>query len=135
MTTGIIIVDHGSRSTESNALLHEVADRFAARVNEHFEIVEPAHMELADPDIAEAYTRCVGRGATRIIVCPMFFGRGKHWHVDIPSQVAQAAKEFPNTRYQIAAPLGADDLLLDLLAKRAFESLGINANQSMVLSI
>ncbi len=100
-------------------MLEEVADLFARRFAESFEIVEPAHMELAEPSIATAYARCAARGATRVIVVPFFLGPGKHWTTDIPQLSAAAAKSHPNTRYHVAMPLGIDDLILDLLAKRA----------------
>jgi sirohydrochlorin ferrochelatase len=118
MSDGIIIVDHGSRQAESNRLLEEVATRFAGRFPRQYSIVEPAHMELAEPTIAAAYTRCVERGATRVIVCPFFLGPGKHWTQDIPRLAAQAAKWHPHTTFCVAHTLGIDDLLLDLLAKR-----------------
>lgn len=59
METIIIIVDHGSRISESNRMFEEVARRFAGK----YEIVEPAHMELAEPSIATAYAAAVARGA------------------------------------------------------------------------
>src|SRR5688500_5667397 len=96
MVTGIIIVDHGSRSTDSNALLIELAERFAARFAARYAIVEPAHMELADPTIGRAFARCVWRGADRIVVCPFFLGPGKHWQSDIPRLVEEAAATFPD---------------------------------------
>lgn len=115
--TGVIIVDHGSRRAQSNEALEEVARLFAGRFPDAG-VVEPAHMELAMPDIAAAYARCVERGATRIVVLPFFLARGKHWTRDIPSLTSQAAEAHPGTRYRIAEPLGIDDLILDLLKKR-----------------
>lgn len=117
--TGIIIVDHGSRRTESNEMLEDVAEQFAQRFASEFDIIEPAHMELAMPDIAAAYARCVERGATHVTLLPFFLAKGKHWTKDIPSLTSQAARDFPGTRYTIAEPLGIDDLILDLLRKRA----------------
>jgi sirohydrochlorin ferrochelatase len=119
MATGIIIVDHGSRREQSNRMLEEVAELFAARFREKYDIVEPAHMELAEPSIATAYARCVARGATNVIVCPFFLGPGRHWTQDIPRLTAEAAAAHPDTRYHVAQTLGIDDLILDLLDKRA----------------
>lgn len=116
--TGIVICDHGSRRAQSNESLKEVAERFATRFAADCQIVEPAHMELAMPDIATAYAACVERGASHIVVLPLFLARGKHWTRDIPSLTSQAAASYPGTSYQIAEPLGIDDLLLDLLKKR-----------------
>src|SRR5688500_421401 len=118
MKNGIVIVDHGSRRAESNDMLEEVARLFARRFAERYEIVEPAHMELAEPSIATAYDRCVQRGATRVIVCPFFLGPGKHWTSDIPSLTVAAASKHPSTEYHVAPPLGIDDLMLELINKR-----------------
>jgi sirohydrochlorin ferrochelatase len=119
MQNAIVIVDHGSRRDESNRMLEEVARLFAERFKEAYEIVEPAHMELAEPSIATAFARCVERGATRVVICPFFLGPGKHWTQDIPRLTAEAAEKFPGTGYHVAPTLGIDDLILDLLAKRA----------------
>jgi sirohydrochlorin ferrochelatase len=118
MRNGIIIVDHGSRREESNRLLEDVAALFAQRFQQTHEIVEPAHMELAEPSIATAYERCVQRGAQRVVVCPFFLGPGKHWTTDIPSLAADAARRFPQTTFHVTPPLGIDDLIVDLLNKR-----------------
>lgn len=119
MHTGIIIVDHGSRREESNRMLEELAALFAQRFAQRFEIVEPAHMELSEPSIATSYAKCASRGAERIVVVPFFLGPGKHWTQDIPHLTAEAAAKFPRTQYHVAPTLGIDDLILDLLAKRA----------------
>ena len=76
-------------------MLEELASLFAKRFAQMYEIVEPAHMELAEPSIATAYDRCVKRGAQRIVVCPFFLGPGKHWTQDIPRLTAEAAHAHP----------------------------------------
>ena len=119
MPNAIVIVDHGSRRDESNRMLEELARLFAERFRQTYQIVEPAHMELAEPSIATAYAKCVERGATRVVVCPFFLGPGKHWTQDIPRLTAEAAEGFRGTQYHVAPTLGIDDLILDLLAKRA----------------
>lgn len=116
-TTGVIICDHGSRRAQSNDSLKRVAALFAERFSE-VGIVEPAHMELAMPDIAASYAKCVEQGADHIVILPFFLARGKHWTRDIPSLTSQAAAAHPGTTYQVAEPLGIDDLILDLLKKR-----------------
>lgn len=118
MRLGIIIVDHGSRLAESNRLLEELTGLFAQRYAQRYPIVEPAHMELAEPSIATAYRRCVQRGAERVVVCPFFLGPGKHWTSDIPRLTADAARQFPQTCYHVTPTLGIDDLILELLEKR-----------------
>ncbi len=100
-------------------MLEQLAGLFAARFSERYDVVEAAHMELAEPSIATAYAACAKRGATRVVVVPFFLGPGKHWTSDIPKLTAEAAVEFPGTQFHVAQTLGIDDLILDLLDKRA----------------
>jgi sirohydrochlorin ferrochelatase len=115
---GIVIVDHGSRLEQSNRMLEEVASLFAERFTSKYAIIEPAHMELAEPSIATAFGKCAARGAKRVVVLPFFLGPGKHWTQDIPRLTAEAAKKYPGVAYHVAPTLGIDDLILDLLNKR-----------------
>ena len=104
LNTAIIIVDHGSRRAESNEMLQRATERFAA--DSRYAIVEPAHMELAEPSIATAFDRCVQRGAKRVIVFPYFLSPGRHWSEDIPGLVSQAAHNHPQIEWLVTAPFG-----------------------------
>ncbi|XP_023645452.1 sirohydrochlorin ferrochelatase, chloroplastic [Capsella rubella] len=113
---GIIIVDHGSRRQESNLMLEEFVKMFKGKTG--YPIVEPAHMELAEPSIKDAFSLCVQQGAKRVVVSPFFLFPGRHWHKDIPSLTADAAKEFSGISYLITAPLGLHNLLMDVVNDR-----------------
>ncbi|GFQ05366.1 sirohydrochlorin ferrochelatase [Phtheirospermum japonicum] len=75
---GVIIVDHGSRRKKSNLMLNEFVVMFKEKTK--YSIVEPAHMELAEPSIKDAFDSCVLQGAQRVIVSPFFLFPGRHWH-------------------------------------------------------
>eukprot|EP01033_Poteriospumella_lacustris_P010875 gene10875-7734_t len=66
--------------------------------------VEAAHMEMAEPSIAQAYGKCVSRGAEHVVVHPFFLSQGRHVQDDIPQLVQEAAHLFlsPPTRAKIA---------------------------------
>lgn len=119
--TGIIIVDHGSRRAESNETLLAATQRFAAVSD--YEIVEPAHMELAQPDLATAFARCVERGAQQVVVFPYFLSPGRHWKQDIPELVAAAAESYPGIGWTVTAPFGVHDGMLQVIAERIDETL------------
>ena len=85
-TLGIVIVDHGSRRASSNRMLEDFVEIFAAQAPTS--IVEPAHMELAEPSIRVAFGRCVAKGAARVVVMPYFLLPGRHWNEDIPRLTA-----------------------------------------------
>jgi sirohydrochlorin ferrochelatase len=113
---GIILVDHGSRREESNALLLDVVQHFAAATG--LPIVEPAHMELAEPSIATAFSRCIARGASTVVVFPYFLLPGRHWHDDIPQLTAAAARQHPGIRYLVTAPFGLHPLMAEVMRQR-----------------
>ncbi|MCB0882516.1 MAG: hypothetical protein KDC33_09930 [Thermoleophilia bacterium] len=113
---GLIVVDHGSRRAESNAMLEEMAGMVAGVVP--YPIVEPAHMELAEPSIQSAFDTCVARGATTVVISPYFLLPGKHWDEDIPHLAAEAASRHPGVPYLVAAPLGLHPLMAQAVAAR-----------------
>lgn len=116
---GLVIVDHGSRRQQSNDLLIEVVAMF--RRISGVELVEPAHMELAEPSIDTAFTRCVKRGATLVVVCPYFLSPGRHWSQDIPALAAEAAEKHSEVRHLVTAPLGLHEAMAVILQDRILQ--------------
>ncbi len=114
--TGLIIVDHGSRRHESNAMLELFVQRFRARSG--CAIIEPAHMELAEPSIGQAFDKCVKRGARRVIVMPYFLLPGRHWSSDIPRLTEQAAANHPGIEFMVAAPFGLHPMMMQIVESR-----------------
>ena len=128
MQTGIIIVDHGSRLPQSNQMLEQVAAEFAQRFSQRYQIVEPAHMELADPTIPQAFDNCVAQGATLIIVHPYFLSPGRHSTTDIPRMTAAAAARHPAVKFHVTQPLGLDEKIAQLMLQRISHCLQYNFN-------
>ena len=113
---GVILVDHGSRRDESNAMLLDVVRSFVDATR--MPIVEPAHMELAEPSIATAFARCVARGVKTVVVFPYFLLPGRHWNDDIPRLAAAAAKDHPDVQYLVTAPFGLHPLMAEVMQQR-----------------
>jgi sirohydrochlorin ferrochelatase len=121
VVTGIIIVDHGSRREESNQTLLDAVTAF--RAQSAWSIVEPAHMELAPPDIATAFGNCVAHGARRVIIFPYFLSPGRHWTEDIPSLAAEAAAEWTGVEWHVTAPFGLHPAMSSIINDRIAECL------------
>jgi sirohydrochlorin ferrochelatase len=115
----IVVVDHGSRREESNRGLEQIA----AMMADHgpFAIVEPAHMELAEPSIPTAVARCAARGARLVILSPFFLSPGQHWTLDIPRLADEAVAPHAGLRHLVAAPLGTHPGLVEILLERIAE--------------
>jgi hypothetical protein len=116
MKDALIIVDHGSKRENANAVLANLANIFP---RDQFVAIEPAHMELAEPTIAHAFSRCVSAGAERVIVSQFFLSPGRHATRDIPRMVQEAAGDVP---YLISGPLGVDEQIVQLMLKRIDEA-------------
>jgi len=114
--TCVIVVDHGSRRAESNAMLLDVAALF--QQHSGYAIVEPAHMELAEPSLAAAFDRCVERGARLVVIHPYFLLPGRHWKRDIPALAADAARKHPGVSFLVTAPLGLHPLIAEIMSQR-----------------
>lgn len=113
---GLIVVDHGSRRDESNRLLLDVVSQFVDATGA--KIVEPAHMELAEPSIATAFGRCVARGAKTVVVFPYFLLPGRHWDEDIPRLTTAAARKHPGIQFLVTAPFGLHPLMAEVMRQR-----------------
>ena len=118
---GVIVVDHGSLRANANHR-HE---RFVASWREHsrYEIVEPAHMEFAQPSISAAFDSCMAAGATNVVILPLFLWPGVHLERDIPALVAQSASHYPGVEYAVGPPLGEHPLLFEIVDDHTAECL------------
>ncbi len=119
--TGVIIVDHGSRRASSNEMLLEVVKAFREKFS--FSIVEPAHMEIAEPSIAAAFDACVSQGASHVVVFPYILSPGRHWSEDIPRLARQAAEMHHGVTHVVTRPFGIHPLMLTIINERIAECL------------
>ncbi len=114
----ILLIDHGSTRAEANDMLERMAD-VVQHVVGHAVLVRYAHMELAEPTIAQGFANCVRAGATEVIAFPYMLSPGKHVVRDIPRLVGDAAAKHPAVAYRITEPFGLDEKLAEVVATRA----------------
>jgi sirohydrochlorin ferrochelatase len=116
----ILLVDHGSSRREANELLERLAELVAERLPEAF--VSCAHMDLAEPTIAQGIETCAAAGVEEIVVHPYFLGPGNHSSNDIPRLVRAAASKHPGLAVRITGPLGLHPKLIDVILDRVDET-------------
>ena len=114
----ILLIDHGSVRAEANHMLECVAKLVQAMAGDGV-IVRFAHMELAEPSIAEGLARCVSAGATEVIAFPYMLSPGKHSTRDIPRMVAEAARAFPGVACSVTPAFGVHDKLAEVILERS----------------
>jgi sirohydrochlorin ferrochelatase len=120
-TVGVIIADHGSRRASANSMFERMVSAFEQSTA--YAIVEPAHMDLAEPSIATAFNRCVERGAELVVVFPYFLLPGRHCDEDIPALVREAAGNHQGVDYLIAEPFGLHPKICQIIEQRIDEKL------------
>lgn len=114
----ILLIDHGSVREEANQMLVCMANLLQHMVGDDV-LVNFAHMELAEPTIAQGFAACVRDGATDVVVFPYMLSPGKHSTRDIPRMVAEAAAEFPHVTYRVTEAFGMSALLAEVVARRS----------------
>ena len=115
----LLIVDHGSRVALANESVGELAE-LVARAGQ-YDLVLGAHMELAEPSIAQSVERCVAEGVQELTVVPYMLAPGRHAMEDIPRLVEEAAAAHPTLACRVSGPLGVHPLLAELVLVRAQE--------------
>ncbi|MFN2399934.1 MAG: CbiX/SirB N-terminal domain-containing protein [Gemmatimonadaceae bacterium] len=117
---GILIIDHGSVVAAANDMLEGVVTLVQQMASEDV-FVCAAHMELAEPTIAQGFARCVEAGATEVVAFPYMLSPGKHSTRDIPRMVAEAARAFPGVSFRVTDAFGIDEALAAVVLQRAGE--------------
>ncbi|HVD60671.1 MAG TPA: CbiX/SirB N-terminal domain-containing protein [Gemmatimonadaceae bacterium] len=114
----ILLVDHGSVRNEANEMLVDMA-QLVQRMTGNDVIVRYAHMELAEPTIAEGFANCVEAGANEVIVFPYMLSPGRHSTTDIPRMVNAAAANHPGVTFSVTPPFGIEEKLGEIILARA----------------
>jgi sirohydrochlorin ferrochelatase len=113
----ILLIDHGSVRPEANHMLSCAASLLQQMVGRDV-LVRYAHMELAEPSIAQGFADCANAGATEVIAFPYMLSPGKHVSRDVPRLVAEAAAAFPGVAFRVTAAFGVHEKLAELIGLR-----------------
>jgi sirohydrochlorin ferrochelatase len=119
MSTGIILLSHGSRLPEAQATVRAIRDQVVAAGN--FELVEIAALQFNQPDLPAALKTVVESGATKVIIMPLFLYQGLHMQKDIPDILKEQRVLYPKINITVTDHIGADPLLAEIIHKRIRE--------------
>lgn len=126
MQTALLLVAHGSRVEESNEEIRRLTASLRAVAGAHFDAVECAFLELAEPSIPDGIQRLIDAGAGHVTVLPYFLAAGRHVSEHIPAQVDAKRAEHPAVAIEITRYFGTAEaiphLLLSLASKTCREA-------------
>ena len=115
----LLLIAHGSRREASNQEIRDLAEELATAAGARFDLVVPAFLELAEPDISGGVDRCVTAGATSITAVPYFLSAGRHVAEDIPNCLNAAARQHPEIRIEQSDYLGQHRTIPETLVELA----------------
>jgi len=118
----LLLIAHGSRREASNEDVRRLAEQIRQLDKDTFDVVVPAFLELADPDIGAGVDRCVAAGATLITVMPYFLSPGRHVAEDIPEELEYAQNRYPGVRFYLREHVGGLDLMAKMVLHAASAS-------------
>ena len=110
---------------EANHMLQSMADLIQSMAGSDA-VVQYAHMELAEPDIATGFERCVEAGATDVTVFPYMLSPGRHSTSDIPRMVSEVARRYPQVSFSVTPAFGLHEKLAEVVLERA--GVGVRAD-------
>lgn len=119
--TAVVVVGRGATDPDANADVAKIARLLWE--GRDWPIVEPAFISLTTPSVPDALERCRLLGATRIAVVPYFLFSGV-----LPDRVVTQAFEYAAAHadldVRVAALIGGDDQVADLVLERYAEAVG-----------
>jgi sirohydrochlorin ferrochelatase len=121
MKTAILLMAHGSRISEANDAVREIAA--LVKKMTQFDIVEVSFREQHLPNIQMGVDACVEQGAERILLVPYFLYMGAHVLEDLPEELVQARQRHPKVEMVLGKHLGVHPKLAEIVVERVAESL------------
>lgn len=116
MKTGIIVLAHGSKVDNGNNGLFKIVEML--KIMNKWECVEAGFLQLARPSLIEAIEKVVKGGAKRVIIIPLLLFSGNHVQKDIPCEIKEQRKRYPDVQFFYAKNLGPDERIAQIATDR-----------------
>ncbi len=114
---GILIIAHGSRTEEANSVFSNVVKYI--RSNTPDAIVIGTSIKFNQLGIKEIILELIKRGVDDLVIVPYFLFDGSHVTNDIPNEVEQTLRNYPNVKVTYTTSIGMapqiKGIVLDLI--------------------
>jgi sirohydrochlorin cobaltochelatase len=116
---GILLFGHGARNPDWAAPFFRIREEILVR--DPSTCVELGFLELMRPTFDEGIQALVFKGATEVVVVPIFMAAGSHIKKDLPLMAASAMDKHPSLNITLAAPVGEAAPVLGAMADYALK--------------
>lgn len=110
----IILFAHGARDPEWARPVQAMRDRVAALSPQT--PVTLAFLEFMQPGLVESVEALASRGATNVLVVPVFLAQGGHLKRELPEMVAQLRARHPQLRIDVQPAIGEQPAVIEAIA-------------------
>lgn len=116
---GVLILAHGSREKETEETLTSILAMLKTKLG--MEHIEKAFLQFSECNLECGLKKLVDQGIKDIKVIPYFLFEGVHIKEDIPKELADFTKNYPEVQITFGKTLGSDARLAEILADRVKE--------------
>jgi len=116
----VLLVGHGSKDPEGNREVAVFADKLKPALGEY--LVRHCYLEFASPTMTEGIAQCVADGAQEIALIPVLLLPAGHAKLQIPHELDEARRKYPEVTFHYGRPLGQHPHIVDVLLSRLAES-------------
>lgn len=113
---GVLILAHGSRVETTKRTINEIVDMVRGKITDM--PIQIAYMEFCEENIEHGIQALIEKGVTQIKAVPYFLFEGIHIKEDIPNEIGEILKNYPDVKLEMGHTLGADQRLADILVDR-----------------
>ncbi len=121
---GLLVVGHGSSMPYNKQLIEDIAGMLSKKMPQA--VTRVGFMNINKPSIKDGLDSFKGTGVKRVVVFPLFLAKGVHTTEDVPGLIGlgEGEKRIAYDGYDVvyADPLGADDMIAELSARRVREA-------------
>ena len=114
--TSIIVLSHGSKVASGNDGLFKIVEML--KISNKWDSVEAGFLQLAEPNLKQVIEKVVKEGSRRVVVIPLLLFSGSHVVKDIPREIDEQRKVYPDVEFLFAKNLGADERIAQIASDR-----------------
>ena len=117
----LILFGHGARDARWREPFDRLVDLWRSHCGQT--PVELAFLEMMQPSLEEALSSLTQKGATEVVVVPVFFGQGGHLRNDFPVLLDACRLQFPGVQLSATPAVGEDAAVLQAIVAFAEKNL------------
>ena len=116
----LILFAHGSSDPKWKKPFEDLLQKLESKLGK--EKVCLAYLEKAKPSLMEVIKKAIDEEINQIKILPLFLSSGGHVDRDIPIQVNEIKKLFPEIKIEILEPIGENTEVIDAIYSAAIQS-------------